>query len=399
MPGHGCRGTLLMTRAGKMSTKKIKDTAEPSQTGAPASSHLGKHRKRIDQIDQQLLDLLNQRLEVAREIGKIKGRQNTGVVDTRRETEVFRKLLELNKGRLLSRKSLYEIFAMIISASRDIQIPPAQPASGLHAPALFAVIGKPVSHSLSPVMHNHAFSAIGFSGLYIPLEVDDIQAAISGLKSLNFKGASITIPHKTSVIDLLDELDDAAQRIKAVNTIVNSGGRLIGYNTDWSGAMRALSDKIEIKAKDVAIIGAGGAARAVGFGIKAEGGRVIILNRSKQKGEQLSNELDAGFMPLSEVKRLDCDILINTTPVGMAPHSDDMCLPKTALDKNMVVMDIIYTPLKTRLLQEAEKIGCACIDGLSMFVYQGAEQFTLWTCEKAPVDIMRLAVLTALENN
>ncbi len=388
-----------MTKSETMSAKKSKDPGQSSAKSGEVSSNLDKHRKRIDQIDQQLLKLINRRLEVAREIGEIKGRQNTRVVDTRREAEVFRKLLELNQGRLLSGKSLYEIFAAIISASRKIQAPSVQKSSGHDAPALFAVLGNPVSHSLSPVMHNNAFSAVGFNGLYIPLEVDDIQTAISGLRWLNFNGASITIPHKTSVIDLLDELDDAAARIKAVNTVVNSNGRLIGHNTDWSGAMRALSDKIDINSKEVAIIGAGGAARAIGFGIKAEGGRVIILNRSKPKGEQLSSELDAGFIPLSEAKKLKCDILINTTPIGMTPHVDDMCLPKTALDKNMVVMDIIYTPLKTRLLREAEKIGCVCIDGLSMFVYQGAEQFTLWTGQKAPVAIMRLAVLSVLENS
>jgi shikimate dehydrogenase len=381
-----------------MPTKKSKDTSPPPATGDRACSQLAKHREQIDQIDRQLLDLLNRRLEVAREIGKIKGRQATGVLDTRRETEVYRKLLELNQGRLLHGKSLYEIFTAIISASREIQRAPKLKALRLDAPALFAVVGNPVSHSLSPVMHNHAFSACGFNGLYIPLELDDIKLAVTGLKSLNFKGASITIPHKTSVIDLLDDLGDAAARIKAVNTIVNVDGRLVGHNTDGNGAVRALSERIDIDAKDVVIIGAGGAARAIGYGVKAEGGRVTIVNRSRPKGEQLSNALDSTFIPLSEVKKLNCDILINTTPVGMTPHVDDMCLPKAALDKNMVVMDIIYTPLKTRLLREAEKIGCACIDGVSMFVYQGAEQFALWTGQKAPVDIMRLAVLAALED-
>jgi shikimate dehydrogenase len=247
-------------------------------------------------------------------------------------------------------------------------------------------------------MHNGAFSAIGYYGMYLALELDDIKSAISSLKSLNFKGASITIPHKTTVIDFLDELDDTAARINAVNTIVNTDGRLVGHNTDCSGAMRALSEKIDIKTKDVAIVGAGGAARAIAFGIKTQGGHPIIVNRSKQKGEQLSKELGAGFVPLSEIKKLSCDILINTTPVGMTPHVDDMCVPETVLDKNMVVMDIVYTPLKTKLLREAEQIGCRCIDGLSMFVYQGAEQFALWTGQQAPVDIMRLAVLSALEN-
>jgi shikimate dehydrogenase len=388
---------MKMSKPGKMPSKKSKHSPRLEEDGNPVSSQLDQHRKKIDQLDQQLLDLINRRLAVAKEIGKVKDRKNTDVVDTQRETEIFRKLLELNQGLLLPRKSLYQIVTAIISASREIQQPGIQKASERNAPALYAVIGNPVSHSLSPVMHNSAFSAIGFNGMYFPLELDDIQLAMSGLKSLNIKGASITIPHKTAVIDFLDNLDDGAARIKAVNTIVNIDGRLVGYNTDCTGAMRALSGKTEINDKDVAIIGAGGAARAIGFGIKNEGGRITILNRSTQKGEQLSKELDAGFVPLSEVKKLNCEILINTTAVGMTPHVDEMCLPKAVLEKGMVVMDIVYTPLKTKLLQEAEKRGCPCIDGLSMFVYQGAEQFTLWTGQKAPVDIMRLAVLAGLE--
>jgi shikimate dehydrogenase len=386
-----------MTEPGKMPDKKSKNPTRSAQKDGPVSSQLEQHRNRIDQIDCQLVDLLNRRLEIAKEIGRIKDRKNTDVVDAQRETQIFRKLQKLNQGRQLPTQSLYEIFAAIIVASRNIQRSSVQKAAGLHAPALFAVVGNPVSHSLSPVMHNGTFSAIGYNGMYLALELDDIQSAISGLKSLNFKGASITLPHKTAVIDLLDELDGTAARINAVNTIVNNDGRLVGYNTDCSGAMRALSEKIDIKTKDVAIVGAGGAARAIGFGIKAQGGHPIIVNRSIQNGEQLSKELDTGFVPLSEVKKLNCDILINTTPVGMTPHVDDMCVPETVLDKNMVVMDIVYTPLKTKLLRKAELIGCTCIDGLSMFVYQGAEQFTLWTGQQAPIDIMRLAVLTALE--
>ena len=141
-----------------------------------------------------------------------------------------------------------------------------------------------------------------------------------------------------------------------------------------------------------------GAARAVGFGIKARKGRITILNRSKPKGEKLARDLDAAFIPLAEVTRLNCNILVNTTSVGMTPHMDDMCVPTDVLDKNMVVMDIVYNPLKTKLLREAEKIGCTIIDGLSMFIYQGAGQFELWTGLEAPVEMMRLAVLAALKD-
>ena len=145
------------------------------------------------------------------------------------------------------------------------------------------------------------------------------------------------------------------------------------------------------------MIGAGGAARAIGFGIKNQGGRITILNRSIVKGEKLAKDLNAAFIPLAEVTKLNCNILVNTTPVGMTPHVEDMCVPIDALDKNMAVMDIVYNPLKTRLIEEAAKAGCRTVDGISMFVYQGAEQFELWTQHKAPVDMMRLAVLAALE--
>ena len=147
------------------------------------------------------------------------------------------------------------------------------------------------------------------------------------------------------------------------------------------------------------MIGAGGAARAIGFGIKNQGGRITILNRSIVKGEKLAKDLNAAFIPLAEVTKLNCNILVNTTPVGMTPHVEDMCVPIDALDKNMAVMDIVYNPLKTKLLREAEKIGCTIIDGLSMFIYQGAGQFELWTGLKAPVDIMRMSVLAALNES
>jgi shikimate dehydrogenase len=381
-----------------MAEKKSKNAIRNAGEDKSISALLRQHRQRIDHIDQQVLDLLDQRLEVAKDIGKIKDLKNTNVIDTRREAAIFQKLLKLNQGRHLPPGSLFNIFTAIIAACREVQSSSERKTSRQPLPALFTVIGNPVSHSLSPVMHNTAFASIGFNGIYFALEMDDIRSAINGLKLLNFKGASITIPHKTSVIDLLDELDETAARINAVNTIVHHNGRLIGYNTDCTGALRALSEKIDIKARDVAIVGAGGAARAIGFGIKSHGGHVIILNRSKPNGERLSNELDAKFRPLSEVKELDCDILINTTPVGMSPRVNEICLPGNVLNKNMVVMDIVYTPLKTKLLQEAEKIGCTCIDGLSMFVYQGAQQLSLWTGRQAPVDIMRLAVLTALGN-
>jgi len=262
--------------------------------------------------------------------------------------------------------------------------------------SVYAVLGNPVAHSLSPVMHNSAFSKVGYNGVYLALQVDDIAGAVSGIKALGIKGASITIPHKVTVMAHLDEIDDMAGKIGAVNTIVNREGVLTGCNTDCAGAIKALAEKTTIKDKDVAIIGAGGAARAIGFGIVSEGGRVTALNRSIDRGKALARDLGGEFCPLSTPEKAKCQILINTTPIGMTPDIGALPVKREVLKKDMVVMDIVYNPLKTRLLEEAEDIGCLTIGGIFMFVYQGAIQFELWTGEKAPFDVMKQAVLDSL---
>jgi len=264
---------------------------------------------------------------------------------------------------------------------------------------LFAVLGDPVSHSLGPVMHNTAFAELGYNGAYLAFRVKDIGKAVVGIKALGIKGASITIPHKVSVMDFLDELDDTAQKIGAVNTILNKKGVLTGYNSDGFGAVKALFERTTIKDKNVVILGAGGAARAIGFAIISEGGRVTVINRTLAKGEKLAKDLGADFQPIAKLNQTACHILINTTPVGMFPDIDAMPIRKQDLDKAMVVMDVVYNPLKTRLLRAAENIGCQTIDGVSMFVYQGTFQLELWTGMKAPVEVMRKTVLNALGKN
>jgi shikimate dehydrogenase len=246
-------------------------------------------------------------------------------------------------------------------------------------------------------MHNRAFAHTGYNGVYIALRVRDIAAATNGFRALGFKGISVTIPHKVSVMGCLDEVDAMAREIGAVNTIVNRDGLLVGYNSDYLGAIKALTAAIDISGKTVVIIGAGGAARAIGFGIIRSGGRVVILNRSPEKGERLAEALQADFQPLAEVREIEGQVLVNTTPVGMFPHAEQMPLEKNLLRPDLVVMDIIYNPLTTRLLSEAARTGCQTINGLSMFVYQGAVQFELWTGEKAPLDVMKAAVESALQ--
>jgi shikimate dehydrogenase len=261
---------------------------------------------------------------------------------------------------------------------------------------LFALLGDPVSHSLGPMMHNTAFSELGYNGAYLAFRVKDIGKAVVGIKALGIKGASITIPHKVPVMDFLDELDDTAEKIGAVNTIMNRKNVLTGYNSDGLGAVKALFERTTIKDKNVVILGAGGAARAIGFATISEGARVTVINRTPAKGEELAKDLGADFQPISKLNKTACHILINTTPVGMFPDIDAMPVRKQDLDKTMVVMDVVYNPLKTRLLRAAENIGCQTIDGVSMFVYQGAFQLELWTGMKAPVEVMKKAVLDAL---
>ena len=348
-------------------------------------------RRRIDDIDEQILGLISRRLSTAQAIGEIKQQTGITVVDNRREAEIYRRLLSLNPGALKT-GSLYRIFRSIIAAGRGVQYR----QSGAAEPPIYAVFGDPVGHSLSPVMHNSALAQAGLDGYYLAFRVADIAAAVSGIRGLGIRGASITIPHKINVMKYLDQVDSLAAEIGAVNTVVNHKGVLHGYNSDCAGATKALTEKTIINGKDVAIVGAGGGARAVGFGIKQEGGRLTIINRTRARGEKLATDLDCEFKPHSDVNQLPYHIIINATSVGMTPHDDGVPLNTDLLEGGMVVMDMVYNPLKTRFLAQAEKAGCLTIDGVAMFVHQGAVQFELWTSKKAPVEIMRRVVLEEL---
>ena len=365
---------------------------ETGPAAEEAAKQLDEQRRIIDRLDGEILRLFNERLEVAARIGAVKSRLGLGIRDTRREARVFQRLMSLNRGSLLSNRYVVKVFAALMAAARDVQGSAAHPADGFGTPAIFAVFGNPVLHSLSPVMHNAAFAATGFNGIYAAIRVKDIRPAVAGMRALGLKGASITIPHKESVLACLDDIDPTARRIRAVNTIVNDDGSLKGFNTDCDGVMQALAEKISIEGRRVGILGAGGAARAVAFAVIGRGAAATIFNRSREKGEALAADLGADFKPLSEFAAERCDILVNTTPVGMSPQGQDTPLLGEKLKPGLVVMDIVYNPLKTRLLREAEAAGCETIDGLSMFVHQGARQFELWTGLAAPVDIMRMAV-------
>ena len=318
-----------------------------------------KLRQRIDEIDDQILELINRRLLAAREIGAIKGRSGAAVVDSRRESQIYQRLSSLNKGPL-KETALHRIFRAVIAAGRGIQSPEIK--AGL-AP-LYGVIGNPIGHSLSPVMHNSALAHAGLGGCYLAFRVENIAAAVDGIRSLGIRGASITIPHKVAVMEYLDEVDPMAADIGAVNTIFNKDGILHGYNSDCAGAVKALSEKTVIEGKDVAVIGAGGGARAIGFGLKQKGCIVTIINRTKSRGEKLAKDLGCRFRPLAELKALPYQIVVNATPAGMTPDVDSMPLSPKLINPEVVVMDMVYNPLQTRFLKEAQSIGCTIVDGV-----------------------------------
>jgi shikimate dehydrogenase len=271
------------------------------------------------------------------------------------------------------------------------------------------IIGDPVEHTLSPVMHNAAFHQMNLDFIYLPFRVrrEDLEGALEGMIALNIRGLNVTLPHKIAVMPLLEEIDDLARRIGAVNTIVNDAGTLKGYNTDASGFRQALAaGNINLTGKNVLVLGAGGAARSIAFVLADRGARITLLNRSPGPARALAEWLTFTFR--REVEAVDlnvqnleaalekADALVNTTSVGMVPEQNATLVPQQMLHKGLSVIDIVYNPVKTRLLREAESAGSRTLSGLDMLVRQGAAAFELWVGEKAPVEEMRRAAAKVL---
>jgi len=261
---------------------------------------------------------------------------------------------------------------------------------------LYGIVGYPLGHSLSPTMHNRAFAAAGLNAVYLAFETKDMDGCLKGVRALGICGMSVTIPYKTAAISHLDEVDELAQAIGAVNTIVNDDGRLVGYNTDALGALKALEEKTRLSGKTCLLVGAGGAARAIGYILKERAVELKVANRSPQRGEELAEFLDCPYIALDDLEVANADILIQTTSVGMSPHENNCLIPENILREAMVVMDIIYNPIETKLLKMAKDRGCRTINGLGMFIHQGAEQFRLWTKLDPPREVMTRAVMQAL---
>ncbi|RQH03559.1 shikimate dehydrogenase [Natrarchaeobius oligotrophus] len=265
---------------------------------------------------------------------------------------------------------------------------------------VFGLLGNPVGHSLSPPMHEAAYDELDLEARYVTFEpaVDDIEAAIDGAAALGIAGVNVTIPFKRDVLEVV-EPDDLASRIGAVNTIDFTGaGAPTGHNTDAAGALRALSDHdVAVDGARAVVVGAGGAGRAISFGLADAGATVEIANRTESTAHDLASEVSgATGHGLEDLETLlaDADVLVNATSVGM--EADATPVPADALHGDLAVMDAVYRPLETRLLSDAASAGATTVDGAWMLLYQGVEAFELWTGETAPVAAMNDALRSRL---
>jgi len=274
------------------------------------------------------------------------------------------------------------------------------------------VIGDPIEHTMSPAMHNAAFREKGIDYLYVPFRVkrEELGKAIEGMRALNMKGLNVTIPHKVAVIPFLDKLDPLAEKIGAVNTIVNEDGALKGYNTDATGFLQALLEGgVDPQEKNVLVLGAGGASRAISLILADRGAHLTILNRLLELdwAKELAGRISQFFNREVEALELNrenltrtlkkTDILVNATSVGMTPDIEQTPVDSDLLTPEITVFDIVYNPIKTRLLREAEAAGAKTISGVEMLVWQGALAFENWTGLEAPIDLMRKETIRLLQ--
>lgn len=266
---------------------------------------------------------------------------------------------------------------------------------------LCCIIGNPVEHSLSPQMHNAGYKHLGLNFVYVAFRVVDVKTAIYGLKALGTRGIVVTVPHKIEAMKYIDELDEAARAIGAVNTIVNDEGVLKATNTDWVGGLKTLEKVTSVKGKKVTVLGAGGAARALVYGLKKHGALVTVHNRTLEKAKQLADDFDLvqAFTLQNKDEIINADIIVNTTSVGMQPYQDKSPIPIDFISSNHIVFDIVYTPKKTKLLAMAESRGAKIVYGDKMVLYGAVPQFELFTGVKAPFEAMEKALLDAERNH
>lgn len=261
-------------------------------------------------------------------------------------------------------------------------------------------IGYPIKSSKSPSIHNAAYKKLGIEDQFIWLRAEvkpqHLKNFMTGVKDvdnnksfpLEIRVLGVTMPLKQTIMKYLDKISKEAETIGAVNTVVNRKGKLIGYNTDWIGALKALEQKINLKGKRVAVIGAGGAARAIIYGLKMKRAEVRIFNRSLEHARKLAKEFNCKYFGLDSLEQAqNSDVIINATSIGM--NEDKSPIDKRFLKKNHIIFDVVYSPKKTRLIRDAEQKGAKIVYGYEMLLYQGVAQLELYTSMKAPVETMR----------
>jgi 3-dehydroquinate dehydratase / shikimate dehydrogenase len=263
--------------------------------------------------------------------------------------------------------------------------------------SVYGVIGNPITHSLSPILHNAGFRNRHIDAIYLPFRVIDLADFLRAIKPLKIVGFSVTLPHKERILRHLDGCDPLAAAIGAVNTVVvRRGGKLFGYNTDYVGVLRAIEQRMPIAGSRVLVLGAGGAARALAFALAKGGASVSICARRMERARKLAREADGDAMPRGALKREFFDAIVNATPVGMHPNTRQSPLNANELNCR-IVFDAVYRPRRTRLLQLAAAKGIETISGVEMFLAQGIAQWEIWTGTRAPEALMRRAVLRKLE--
>ena len=275
---------------------------------------------------------------------------------------------------------------------------------------LCAVIGNPIEHSMSPAIHNAAFDLLNLDYVYVAFKVEDVKSALAGMRALrNFRGMSVTIPHKIEIIKYVDEINEIDRTIGSINTVINNDGKLIGIGTDGPGALKALVEAgVTLDGKNVVMVGSGGVARAIGFTLAQNTrlSKLTLLDINESLLQGLAMDLRSVTTACIEAFVLNdaslasvmayADVIINCTPVGMHPHEDDSIIPLELLREGQAVFDVVYNPIDTKLLRDAKSRGLIAVSGVEMFINQAAMQFEYFTEVKAPVEEMRRVVMEKL---
>lgn len=243
------------------------------------------------------------------------------------------------------------------------------------------------------LMHNAAYRALGLNYSYVSFQPDNLEDTIKGVRAMGIRGLGVTMPYKQEVIQYLDELDESARIIGAVNTIVNNDGILKGYNTDWTGAIKCLEEVCDLKGKKVVILGAGGAGRAIIYALKKYTGNISVYNIETDMGKEVADYFGVKYagVPADFNRSIEYDILINATSVGF--KSDASILTAEQMQENKIVLDAVFIPIETTLVKIAKSLGCTAIPGYRMLIHQACYQFELYTGVKAPFEVMEKAML------